>query len=469
MSTSRVLNLGLLRTSLRTGWCRRASRAVALTSVAVASVAITLPMLACSGSDANSTADTHGAGADVASPGVSVGTSQPGASPGAPAAAPTPGPASPPAPSSAQPSTEPSAQAGGAPLDPNASAAPAPGSSNEPTAGAEGSNGTEGDDSEGDASEGADGRVPLDPALLSRCTGTGPIRCTIDAPNGNYDVSVEVGDPSVAAVSRVSAETRHYAGPALTTAAGAFSVATFTVNVRAEAHDGGQSAPGNVLDLLIDGDAPKLHGLGIRPAPSSVTVFIASDSTAADWVSTNASALAPDETGWAQALSMYLRPGVAVANYADSGETSGSFYGKFFPPARAAMKAGDYLLIQFGHNNKSDADIARYGDDLLRYVADAKAKGVTPVIVTPVSRASATAANPGFNNLDQVARDLAAREGVALIDLTALSRTFYTTVPSKNALFIDGTHFHENGAIEVAGVVAQALKESGLGLASSVK
>lgn len=311
--------------------------------------------------------------------------------------------------------------------------------------------------------------VPFDPALLSRCTGTSPIVCRFDAPNGNYDVSVELGDATSAAVSRVAAETRRHVGPAVATAAGAFAVLDFTVNVRAEVHDGGQSAAANLLEITIDGDAPKLHGIGIRSAPNSPTLFVASDSTAADWVSTNASALADDETGWAQELSMYLKAGIAVANYADSGETSGSFYSKFFPAARDAMKAGDYLLIQFGHNNKSAADIARYGADLQEYIDDARAKGVTPVIVSPVSRLSATAANPGFNGLDQVARDVAAREGVALVDLSVLSREFYASAPNRSALFIDGTHFHEVGAIGVAGVVADALKASSLDLRSFVK
>jgi lysophospholipase L1-like esterase len=439
MSKARIMNLSLPRTAI-CAWL---------------GLVAACPMFACSGSDANADmppAVTNGAPGNGVAPGEVAPGTTPGdttpsdpSAPGAAVDAPSTAPAA--VPPSAEQPTEANAQ-DDTPLQPPAQ---------------------EGETPAGEATGAADGRVPLDPALLSRCTGQNPIVCTIDAPNGNYDVSVEVGNQNAAGLSRVSAETRHYAGAAIATAAGAFSVATFTVNVRAEVHDGGQSAPGNVLNLLIDGDAPQLHGIGIRPAPSSVTVFIASDSTACDWVSTNTSALAPDETGWGQALSMYLKPGVAVADYADSGETSGSFYGKFFPPARAAMKAGDFLLIQFGHNNKSDADIARYGADLSRYIDDARAKNVTPVIVTPVSRSSGTAQAPGFNNLDEVARDLAAREDVALIDLTALSRTFYTTVPSKNALFIDGTHFHEDGAIGVAGVVARALKDSGLGLASFVK
>ena len=67
--------------------------------------------------------------------------------------------------------------------------------------------------------------------------------------------------------------------------------------------------------------------------------------------------------------------------------------------------------------------------------------------------------------LDQQARDLAAEESVALVDLTALSRTYYASVPDKSALFVDsGTHFSEIGAFGVAGVVAGALESGSLPL-----
>ena len=109
-----------------------------------------------------------------------------------------------------------------------------------------------------------------------------------------YDVTVEVGDASSSASSLVAAETRHYAGPAVPTA-GPYALVSFTVNVRHEKHDGGQSAVADVLDLSIGGASPKLHGIGLKPAPSSIAIFVAGDSTVCDWVATNTSAGAPDE------------------------------------------------------------------------------------------------------------------------------------------------------------------------------
>ena len=313
--------------------------------------------------------------------------------------------------------------------------------------------------------------VPLDPKLLSKCLGTKPIVCHLDAADGNWDVTVDLGSDAAAGDSRVAAETRHVYGDYRATAVGAHELVSFSANVRMEQHDGGQSAPSNILDLTIDGSAPMLRGLGLRPAPNAITVFVAGDSTLCDWVGTNSSALSDDETGWAQALAQYFLPGVAVANYADSGETAGGFYGNFFPPAKAALKAGDYLFVQFGHNDQKDAtDIANYKTNLLKYVTDARAKNATPVLFTPVSRSGGSDADPGFAGLDQQVRDLAAAEKVALIDLTVLSRSYYKTVPDKKLLFVDGgTHLTSKGANAVAGLVSTAVKAGDLPLKAFVR
>ena len=329
------------------------------------------------------------------------------------------------------------------------------------TGGAAGTDGTSG-------TAGTAGAVPLDPTLLSRCSGTNPIRCTIPvAANGDYTVTVELGDPAAASSSRVQAELLRVVVPTLSLAAGQLSQQTFSVNVRAEVHDG-YAAPGMILDLLIDGTAPRLHGLGVAARPNLPTIFVAGDSTVCDWDPAAANILSPIQRGWAQEVSQYFGAGIAVANYADSGETAGSFYSKFFPAARTAMRAGDYLFIQFGHNDqKAQADIDAYQANLMKYISDARARNVTPVLFTPVARRTATAANPGFAGLDQQARDLAAAQNVALVDLTRLAIAYYPMVPDLSLFFAtptEGTHFSESGATQIASLVAQALKASSLAL-----
>jgi lysophospholipase L1-like esterase len=308
--------------------------------------------------------------------------------------------------------------------------------------------------------------VPLDAALRAQCTGLGPIVCQLDVANGNYDVTLDLGADDAAGSSRAEAETRHAFAPERATSVAEHQLLTMTVNVRAEAHDGQQSAPSGVLDLTIAGAAPQLRGLGIRPAPEAITIFVAGDSTVCDWLGTNTSAINDDEMGWAQALAQYLEPGVAVANYADSGETAGGFYTKFFPAARTAMKAGDYLFIQFGHNDQKDAgNVSAYKESIMKYVADARARDVVPVLFTPVARKG----NADFAGIDQQARELASEEQIALVDLTVLSQAHYEMAPDLDALFVDGTHLSSQGATDVAKLVALALQSSALPLKALIR
>jgi lysophospholipase L1-like esterase len=352
----------------------------------------------------------------------------------------------------------------------NAGGAPDLGSTGSGGGGAGGTGNSAG--STGGAAGGSSGEVPLDPTLLAKCTGTNPINCAFSASNGNYTVTVELGSATAAATTRVRAETRRIVLQPTNTAAGAYFRYTFAVNVRAEDHDG-YSAPGNILNLSFDGATPALHGVGFASA-SIPTIFVAGDSTVCDWDPPTYNPFAPDGTdvaGWAQELSQFLSPGIAVANYADSGETAGSFYTKFYPPEKAAMKQGDFLFVQFGHNDMKSDTAAQYQANLTKYLTDAKTKNVTPVLITPVARSGATSANHGFNGFDDTMRALATAQNVALIDLTNLALTYYGTLSSsaKSALFVDGTHFHEPGATQIANLVAQAMKGLNIGLEGFVK
>jgi lysophospholipase L1-like esterase len=300
--------------------------------------------------------------------------------------------------------------------------------------------------------------VPLDPALLEHCTGSNPIKCTISVPaNGNYNVTVELGSPDAASSSQVQAELYRIVVPELTLAAGAYSRQTFSVNVRAEDHDS-YDAPGKELNILIDGEAPALRGLGYASADLP-TLFVVGDSTVCDWDPAAAS-LGPQERGWAQEFSQFLKPGLAVANYADSGDTAGTLYGKFASRG-AVLKEGDYLFIQFGHNDqKAQGGIDSYQANLMKFVTAARDEKATPILFSPVARKGATLASPGFAGLDQQARDLAKAENVAFVDLTTLAIDYYATV-DKSLLFTsttEGTHFNIAGATAVSKLVADTLK-----------
>ena len=309
--------------------------------------------------------------------------------------------------------------------------------------------------------------VPADPALLTKCTGKGPIVCTIPVPsNGNYNVTVELGSATVASTSRVLAETGRLQTGTIALPAGSFSKQTFSVNVRTETHNL-YNAPGMILNVEIDGAAPALNGLGFAPAPDLPTLFIVGDSTNVDWDPAYVAKIgAPLERGWGQEFSQYLVPGLPVANYADEGDTAGTLYATKFAARGAKMKAGDYLFIQFGHNDqKTQAGIDSYQTNLMKFVNDARAVGATPILFTPVGRKASTAAAPGFAGLDEQARQLAASQKIALVDLTAISDAYYASLTSAqlNATFYsptEGTHFSESGATQIGGLVAKNLKAS---------
>jgi lysophospholipase L1-like esterase len=319
--------------------------------------------------------------------------------------------------------------------------------------GAAGGGGTAG------GSAGMVGAVPLDPALMSRCTGSNPIKCTIPVPaNGNYNVTVELGSAQAASTSQVEAELSRIVVPSVKLEAGVYSQQTFSVNVRAEDHDD-YDAPGKELNILINGAAPALHGLGYAAA-NIPTLFVVGDSTVCDATGS--------QRGWAQEFSQFLKPGLAVANYADSGDTAGTLYGKFASRG-AVLKEGDYLFIQFGHNDqKSQAGIDSYKTNLMKFITDARSAKATPILFSPVARRAylddrnkpTTLADPGFEGLDQQARELAAAEQVAFVDLTKLAIEYYATVDAST-LFASSSeiaHFNVTGATAVSKLVAGALK-----------
>jgi len=249
---------------------------------------------------------------------------------------------------------------------------------------------------------------------------------------------------------------------------------TFSVNVRAEKHDG-YSAPGKTLDLRIDGSAPALHGFGVMATPNIPTIFVAGDSTVCDWdpvyTAANANTAGPLERGWAQELSQFLKPGIAVANYADSGETSASFRSGFWGPAKASLRAGDYVFIQFGHNDQK-SNVAGFTSDMMSYITDARNANAIPVLLTPPGRKSASTTDTGFAGLDQQTRDLAKAQNVALVDLTNLSISYYQTLPDKSVVFAtpsESTHFSEAGATALSNLVVTSLKTSALALKDFIR
>ncbi len=217
-------------------------------------------------------------------------------------------------------------------------------------------------------------------------------------------------------------------------------------------------------------------------------IFMIGDSTMA-----NKPAIDNPERGWGQLFPAFFEPGVEIKNYAVNGRSTKSFITEHrWDSVLAQLRPGDWVLIQFGHNDQKIADPNRYAaphttykENLVRFVTEARAKGANPVLITPVMRRKFDA-NGAF--VDQhgdypgVVREVAAANKVPLIDLHRSSEALlvqqgpegsvkmfkttpaghYTTLPDG---VTDDTHFNTYGATLVAGLVAKEIFEKKIPLA----
>ena len=323
-----------------------------------------------------------------------------------------------------------------------------------------------------------------DPALRARCTGTSPITCHYDVAPGNYDLTVVLGDPSSAGNTSLQAEARRTLLIPVSTAAGQTIRYGFTVNVRQpEGQPTGQGGTGTAgLDLVLAGSAPRLNGIGLAAASSEPVLYLAGDSTVCDQPT------AP-YTGWGQELPKYVAAGMSVANYADSGESSGSFLNNsaLFPTMRPLLTSRDTVLIQFGHNDKTTT-AAAFTSNLTSLITQTKARGATPILVTPPVRRqysggqltpTALHVNELGVDLPAVMKQVAAAQNVALIDLTARSRALVESLGTSGSskLYLttatdgvsDNTHFSVYGADQMARLVLQAVRDLNLPLAARLR
>lgn len=312
----------------------------------------------------------------------------------------------------------------------------------------------------------------------------------VQLPEGNYSVTLIYETPEIAASTTVKAEARRVMLTAEPSATGV--VRTLTVNIRRpEIADGGrvalnarESEPtmiGHWDDLLslefLPGSAG-LRSIEITPETDAVTLFIAGDSTVAD------QRFEP-YAGWGQLLPSLFGPGLAVANHAESGRALFSFLReKRLKKILSIIKPGDYLLIQFGHNDQKDkrdgaGPLTTYTQELEQYVTSVRARQAIPVLVTPMERRRWNGGHPGETLTDyaKAVREVGKKLGVPVIDLHAMSLRFYAamgeaastrafvfypagTFPGQDRALKDNTHHNAYGAYELARCVAEGIRKN---------
>ncbi|MBJ6108013.1 rhamnogalacturonan acetylesterase [Hymenobacter sp. BT523] len=330
-------------------------------------------------------------------------------------------------------------------------------------------------------------------------TSKQPFYFSVKLPEGNYTVTVTLGDAKGPSSTFLKAESRRLLLETTATKPGQFTTQTFTLNVKSRRINDTETVAlkprelrkldwDDRLTLEFDGATPCLAALEITPAPTATTVFLAGNSTVVNQ---------DDEpwAAWGQMLPRFLKPGVAVANHAESGLTLGSFLGsKRLAKVLSVMKPGDYLFIEFGHNDQKDKGAndgawKSYSERLHLFVQEAKKKGGIPVIVTSTSRRTFGADGKIENSLGDfpaAAHKVAEEEKVALIDLNAMTAKLYealgveeskkalvhypaNTYPGQTAPLADNTHFNPYGAYEIAKCVVEGIKANKLSLVKFLK
>jgi len=227
-------------------------------------------------------------------------------------------------------------------------------------------------------------------------------------------------------------------------------------------------------------------------AQDRTTVFLIGDSTMSDKPDPGSN----PERGWGQMLPDVLGGSVVVKNHAVNGRSTKSFLDEGrWEAVLGEIRPGDYVFIQFGHNDQKYEDPARYTNphtgyrrNLEKFVAEARERGANPVLFSSIVRRSFNAHGVLVDThgaYPVVARAVAREMGVPFVDLQTMSEELvlgygpdastelYVWVrPGEFAMYPEGkqdnTHLSVKGATEVARLAVQGLRDAGVPLGNRV-
>lgn len=315
---------------------------------------------------------------------------------------------------------------------------------------------------------------------------------SVDVPEGNYKVTVVLGSDKGESNTTVKAESRRLMLANIKTSKGKYSTHTFAVNirntkigdtdsVRIKKRETGKLIWDDKLTLEFNGKNPVVAKIEIEKADNIPTIFLAGNSTVVDEAE-------EPWCGWGQIFPRFFTSDIAIANYAESGEAANTFVAsKRFAKLLSKMRKGDYLFIEFGHNDQKQKGEGKgpytsYKSDL-KYLADkTREKGAIPVLVTSMHRRffddNGKVKNTHGDYPDAV-RQLAKEENITLIDLNNMSATLYEawgvegskrafvhypagTFPNQKEPLADNTHFNPYGGTEIARCILKGMIDNNL-------
>lgn len=322
-----------------------------------------------------------------------------------------------------------------------------------------------------------------------------PFFFSVAVPDGNYKVTVVLGSSKTKGMTTVRAESRRLFLENVPTKKGEFKTYSFIVNkrntkigdndrVKIKKREESKLNWDDKLTIEINGDVPTCASIRIEPADAKVpTVWLCGNSTVVDqdnepWAS------------WGQMIPRWFDDRVCFANYAESGETASTFIAaNRLKKILSLMKSGDYIFIEFGHNDQKQKFAGagayyNFATCLKTFVDEARKRGAVPVFVTPTQRRSFDSngkIQETHADYPDAMRWVAKREGVQLIELHDMTRTFYEamgvepskqafvhypagTYPGQTTAFADNTHFNPYGAYEISKMVVEGMKQLNLPL-----
>lgn len=337
-----------------------------------------------------------------------------------------------------------------------------------------------------------------DPLTGDFITSDKPFFFSVKLPEGNYDIKIYLGDKQGNSATTVRAENRRLMFNNFKIQKGIIATPTITVHIRDSIIRDEHGNPvskvrlkprevtyahwDDLLTLEFTDSLPKVCGLEISKNTQATTIFLAGNSTVVDqdrepWAA------------WGQMIPSFFAPEkIAIANYAESGETLVAFKGeRRLEKLWSMVKPGDYLFIEFAHNDQKPGSthldpFTTYKETIKTWIAEARKRSVTPVLVTSMHRRNFDSTGHIINTLGdypEAMRQTAAEEKVALIDLNAMSKILYeawgpqqsvkafvhyeaNTFPGQTTALKDDTHFNTYGAYEIARCVAKGIGEAKL-------
>jgi len=222
-----------------------------------------------------------------------------------------------------------------------------------------------------------------------------------------------------------------------------------------------------------------------------ITVYLIGDSTMA-----NKEVKAFPETGWGMPFAYFFDSSVVVDNRAKNGRSTRTFISEnLWQPVANALQPGDFVFIQFGHNDESKEKVDRYTSpedykkNLVKFITETKERKAIPVLLTPVARRRFDAAGNVLESHEiysPLVREVAKQYNVPLIDLDEKSKELLQQFGKEDSKWLfmqldrnehpnypggrnDNTHFNELGARKIAEIVLAEIKNLDLGLKDHIR